>query len=98
ILGRLNDESPTIPFVTGWVSREDALKYLRLALQVNGRSFANRHYLADALHRGDEKQQAEGVALEEGILADPPSPPRLAPALAPQEMARQSLAAWKKAS
>jgi hypothetical protein len=98
ILGRLNDESPTIPFVTGWVSRDDALKYLRLALQVSPRSFANRHFLADALHRGDEKQKAEAVALEGGILADPPSPQRLVEDLTLQEAARQNLAAWKKAS
>ena len=98
ILGRLNDQAPWIPFVTGWVSRDDALKYLRLALQVNGRNFANRHFLAEALHRGDEKQQAEAVALEESIVADPPSPQRLVEDLTFQEGARENLAAWKKAS
>ena len=98
IVGRLNDQAPWIPFVTGWVSREDALKYLRLALQVNGRNFANRHFLAEALYRGDEKQQAEAVALEEGVVADSPSPQRLVEDLTFQEAARQNLAAWKKAS
>ncbi|MGE5412868.1 MAG: hypothetical protein ACM3NW_01740 [Syntrophomonadaceae bacterium] len=98
ILGRLNDQAPWIPFVTGWVSRDDALKYLRLALQINARNFANRHFLAEALHRGDEKEQAEAVALEESIVADRPSPQRLVEDLTFQEDARQNLAAWKKAS
>ncbi len=98
ILGRLNDQAPWIPFITGWVSHDDAIKYLRLALQINGRNFANRHFLAEALHRGDEKQQAEAVALEASIVADPPSPQRLVEDLTFQEGARQNLAAWKKAS
>jgi hypothetical protein len=98
ILGRLNDQAPWIPFVTGWVSREDAIKYLRLAMGINARNFANRHFLAETLHRGDEKQQAEAVSLEEGIVADSPSPQRLVEDLTLQESARQNLAAWKKAS
>jgi hypothetical protein len=99
IVGRLNDQAPSIPFVTGWVSRADALKYLRLALQINARTFANRHFLAEALHRGgDAKEQAEAVALEEGVASDSPSPQRLVEDLTMQEVARQNLAEWKKAS
>ncbi len=98
ILGRLNDQAPWIPFVTGWVSRDDAVKYLRLAVSINGKNFANRHFLAEALHRGDEKQQAEAIALEESIVADPPSPQRLVEDLTFQEGARRNLADWKKAS
>ena len=98
IVGRLNDQAPWIPFVTGWVSREDAIKYLRLAMQVNARNFANRHFLAEALHRGDAKEQAEAVTLEEAIVSDAASPQRLVEELTMQEMARANLAAWKKAS
>jgi len=95
IYGRLNDQAPWIPFITGWVSRDDALKYLRLALGVNARNFANRHFLAEALHRGDAKEQAEAVALEEGVVADAPSPQRLVEELTMQELARKNLADWK---
>jgi hypothetical protein len=98
IVGRLHDQAPWIPFITGWVSREEALKYLRLANQVNGHNFANRHFLAEALHRGDAKEQEEAVALEEAVIADAPSPQRLVEDLTMQGLARQSLEAWKKAS
>src|SRR5262249_42196619 len=91
IVGRLNDQAPSIPFVTGWVSRDDALKYLRLALGTNPRNFANRHYLAEALHKGDAKEQAEAITLEEGIVADAPSPQRLVESLTLQEQARKNL-------
>lgn len=98
IVGRLNDQAPWIPFITGWVSRDEALKYLRLAMQVNARNFANRVFLAEALHRGEEKDQAEAVALVEAVVADSPSPQRLVEDLTMQDTARADLSAWKKAS
>lgn len=99
VVGRLNDQAPWIPFITGWVSRDEALKYLRLAIKVGPRNFSNRHFLADALHHGgDAKDQAEAVALEEALVADAPSPQRLVEELSMQELARQNLEAWKKAS
>lgn len=98
VLGRLNDQAPWIPFVTGWVSHADAIKYLRLAMQVNAHNFVNRHFLAEALHRGDTKEQAEAVALEEGLVADAPSPQHLVEELKIQEEAQKNLSAWKKPS
>jgi hypothetical protein len=99
IVGRLNDQAPWIPFITDWASRDEALKYLRLAMQVDSRNFVNRHFLAEALHRGgDEKDRAEAIALEEGLLRDAPSPQHLVEELKIQEDARQNLVAWKKAS
>ena len=99
VVGRLNDQAPWIPFITGWVSRDEALKYLRLANKVGPRNFSNRHFLAEALHHGgDAKDQAEAVALEEALVADAPSPQRLVEDLSMQELARQNVEAWKKAS
>jgi hypothetical protein len=98
VVGRLHDQAPWIPFVTGWVSHADALQYLRLAVQQNKRNFVNRHFLAEALHRGDAREKAEAVALEEGLLADAPSPQHLVEELKIQEDARENLAAWKKAA
>jgi hypothetical protein len=98
VVGRLNDQAPWIPFITGWVSRDDALKYLRLAMKIDAHNFANRHFLAEALHRGDATEQAEALALEGGLVADAPSPQRLVEELSMQDLARQNLEAWKKAS
>jgi hypothetical protein len=98
IVGRLNDQAPWVPFLTGWVSRADAIQYLRLAMGVSSRNFFNRHFLAEALHRGDAGERAEAVGLEEGLLNDSPSPQRLVEDLTIQEEARKNLEAWKKAS
>lgn len=96
ILGRLNDEAPWIPFITGWVSRDEALRSLRLAVQIEPRSIANRHYLAEVLAKGNESEKAEAVKLEESILLESPSPMHLIEDLNVQELAKANLAAWKK--
>ncbi len=96
VLGRLNDEAPWIPFITGWVSREEAIRALRLANQVNARNFLNRHFLAEALYQGEDDEKAEAVKLEEAIVADSPSPFHLVEDLNTQEQARKNLEAWKK--
>ncbi len=95
ILGRLNDQAPWIPFITGWVSEAEAVKDLRLAMQKSSRNFVNRHFLAEALHRGSAKEQAEAVALEEGLVSDTPSPQHLVEELKIQDEARANLSAWK---
>jgi tetratricopeptide (TPR) repeat protein len=96
ILGRLNDQAPWIPFITGWVSEDEAVKYLRLAMDKDSRNFVNRHFLAEALHKGDAKAKAEAITLEEGVVNDAPSPQHLVEELKIQDDARKNLAAWKK--
>ncbi|MEP6995038.1 MAG: hypothetical protein ABI968_10995 [Acidobacteriota bacterium] len=98
ILGRLHDQAPWIPFVTGWVSEAEAVKHLRLAMEKSKRNFVNRHFLAEALHKGDAKEKAEAIALEEGLVADTPSPQHLVEELKIQDDAKANLSAWKKAS
>jgi len=98
VLGRLNDQAPWIPFLTGWVSREDAVKYLRLAVEQNGRNFVNRHFLAEALWSGSAAEKAEAIKLEEALAADAPSPVHLIEDFKIQSDARKNLADWKKAS
>jgi hypothetical protein len=98
VLGRLHDEAPWIPFITGWISREEALRALRLAVEVEPRAISNRHYLAEALWKGDAKEKAEAIQLEEAVLTESPSPLHLIEDLNLQEAARSNLAAWKKAA
>ena len=96
ILGRLHDQAPWIPFITGWVSEDEAIKYLRMAMERSSRNFVNRHFLAEALHKGGGKEKAEALALEEALAADTPSPQHLVEELKIQDDARKNLAAWKK--
>jgi len=96
ILGRLHDQAPWIPFLTGWVSREEAIKNLRLAVATNGENFVNRLFLAEALASGSSAEAKEAVAILERLVADGPSPTHLVEDLNIQEDARKDLAQWKK--
>jgi tetratricopeptide (TPR) repeat protein len=60
ILGRLHDQSPRIPFLTGWVSRPKAVAYLREALAQGPHNTVNQFFLAEALldHQPDRKEEA----------------------------------------
>jgi len=95
VLGRLHDQAPDIPFVTGWVSHDEAVRYLRLAVAAYPRNFANRHFLAEALAK-DGATLAEAIRIEEGVVADSPSPQHLIEDATVQEQARGDLEAWRK--
>ena len=96
ILGRLHDQAPWIPFLTGWVSRAEALRNLRLAVSVNARNFVNRHFLAEALARGNRSERTEAIRIERELVADAPDPGHLVEELAIQEEAQRNLTNWSK--
>lgn len=97
VLGRLHDQAPWIPFLTGWVSREDAVGNLRLAMRVEPRSLINQLFLAEALWSGDAAEKAEAIRLAEAVTSSAPSPARLVEELKIQEDARADLKKWKPA-
>ena len=96
ILGRLHDQAPRIPLLTGWVSRAEALRNLRLAVEVAPANFVNRHFLAEALRKGDRGQKEEAIRIEEELAADQPSEGHLVEELELQQQARANLESWKR--
>ncbi len=96
VLGRLHHQTPAIPFVTGWASRAEALKHLRLAVETAPRNFVNRLYLAEAVRDYEKGRRAEAVRMLEALAADTPSPALAVEDARAQEEARALLAAWAK--
>ncbi len=94
ILGRVHDQAPKIPLLTGWVSRAEGLRLLRLAVAQAPRNFVNRHFLAEALARSGAF--AEAIKIEEELTSDQPGAEHLVEELGIQEEARKNLAAWRK--
>lgn len=94
ILGRLHDQAPRIPLVTGWVSRKEALKNLRLAVRTSPRNFVNRHFLSEALAEGSRAERGEAVRIARELVADAPSPEHLVEELKIQEDVRRNLLRW----
>ena len=96
VLGRLHHQTPSIPFVTGWASRSEALKALRAAVEVAPRNFVNRLYLAEALHDYEKARRGEAVRMLEALVNEMPTTALAVEDARAQEDARALLAAWKK--
>lgn len=95
VLGRLHQRAPRIPYVTGWVSRSEGLRNLRLAVKTAPKNFVNRHFLAEALAADGASERAEAIRIERELVADSPAPTHLVEDLAIQDEAKKNLAAWK---
>ena len=96
LLGRLHDLAPRIQFESEWISRDEGIRNLRLALRTDPADFANRLYLAEALARGSVEERREAVSIVERLVTESPSPARLVEELRLQEDAARDLAAWKQ--
>ena len=95
VLGRLHHQTPSIPFITGWASKRDAVDYLRVARQTSPGNFLNRIYLAEALWDEDRKNRAEAMEILQALIDDPPRPDSVAEDLQVHKKARELIGKWK---
>ncbi|MGE5717301.1 MAG: hypothetical protein ACM369_11680 [Acidobacteriota bacterium] len=94
VLGRLHHQTPAIPFFTGWASRTQALKNLRLAVEAGPRNLVGRQFLAEAMWDYESARRAEARAMLEKILAETPDPDDLVEDRKTQEESAQLLKDW----
>jgi len=64
VLGRLHHQTPRVPFITGWASNKDAMKYLKEAVSLGPENPMNKLFLAELLLDEDEPQQAKELLTE----------------------------------
>ncbi|MGE5346564.1 MAG: hypothetical protein ACM3JH_11470 [Acidithiobacillales bacterium] len=94
LLGRLHYETPQIPFITGWASRSEALKNLKLALAAGPANFYNGLYWAEALWDYEPSRRDEARKVLEALLGAQPSTGYRVEDLRVQEEARALLQKW----
>jgi hypothetical protein len=94
VLGRLHHQTPAVPFFTGWASRAQALKNLRLAVEAGPRNLVGRQFLAEATWEYEPARRAEARAMLEKILIESPEPDYLVENRKTQEEAAQLLRGW----
>jgi hypothetical protein len=92
LLGRLHTEAPRIPMVTGWVSREKGLSFLRDGHRLAPDNQALTYFLGNALLTHDPKAAAEARAVLEQCAARGPRADFHAEDLHYARMARERLA------
>jgi len=72
MLGAVHFKSPYIPFILSWPDNDDAINWLRKAYNT-GRSLpVQKTYLARALYKDGQKQEA--IRLVKDVIATPPRP------------------------
>jgi hypothetical protein len=72
VLGRLHDRSPKIPFITGWISHEKSVVYLRQALARGPENSVNQVFLAEAILEHDPAHRPEARSLLERCASATP--------------------------
>jgi tetratricopeptide (TPR) repeat protein len=63
VLGRLHDQTPRIPFITGWASSKEAVKFLNESLRVDPTNKITIVFLAEAMVANDSDTKPQAVQL-----------------------------------
>jgi len=95
LLGRLHTEAPRVPFVTGWVSREKGLAFLRDGHRLAPENQALAYFLGNALLNMDRDAADEARGVLEMCAGRAPRPDFTAEDLHYARMARERLAATR---
>jgi tetratricopeptide (TPR) repeat protein len=94
VLGRLHDQTPRVPFFTGWASSREAVKLLNDALRIDPTNKVTRVFLAEAMvdNNSDTKPQASQMLRE--LISSPNNPEYEVEQAAAQDDARALLKKW----
>ncbi len=74
VLGRLHDQTPHVPFITGWASSREALKFLNQSLQIDPTNKITRVFLAEAMVNNNSGTKPQAIQMLREILNTPNDP------------------------
>ena len=74
VLGRLHDQTPSIPFITGWASSKEALRFLGESMRADPTNKITMVFLAEAMVSADGGKKPQAVALLRGAINSPSHP------------------------
>lgn len=94
VLGRLHDQTPRIPFLTGWASSKEAVRFLEQSLAIDPANKLTMVFLAEALVANDGAARPRAVQLLRKVVAAPNHPEYLVEDAAAVEDARALLSKW----
>jgi tetratricopeptide (TPR) repeat protein len=94
VLGRLHDQTPHIPFLTGWASSKEAVRFLRESNKIDPTNKITKVFLADALVSNDSKNGPEAIRILREVISSPNDPNYEVEEARAQEDARELLRQW----
>lgn len=71
VLGRLHDQTPRIPFITGWASSKEALRFLNESLKHDPSNKVTLLFLAEAMVSNDAKMKPQAVQMLRRVVTEP---------------------------
>lgn len=74
VLGRLHDQTPRIPFITGWASSKEAVRFLEESHKAAPANKITIVFLAEALVSNDSAAKPRAIQLLRGAIAAPNDP------------------------
>ncbi len=74
VLGRLHDQTPRIPFVTGWASQKDAVRFLEESRKIDPSNKLTLVFLAEAMVAGDASKRPQAIQLLRTVTGAPVDP------------------------
>ena len=94
VLGRLHDQTPRIPFLTGWASSKEAVRFLNEALKIDPTSKITIVFLAEAMVSNDSKTKPRAVQMLKNAIAAPNNPEFATEEAGAVEDAKAVLRSW----
>jgi tetratricopeptide (TPR) repeat protein len=74
VLGRLHDQTPRIPFITGWASSKEAVRFLEESLKHDPTNKITLVFLAEALVSNDSSSKPRAVQMLRTAVSAPIHP------------------------
>jgi len=74
VLGRLHDQTPHVPFLTGWASSKEAVKFLNESLKADPTNKITRVFLAEALVDNDSDNKPQAIQMLRETVSAPNDP------------------------
>lgn len=94
VLGRLHDQTPRIPFITGWASSKEAVRFLQESYKIDPTNKTTIVFLAEAMESNDSKTKPQAVKMLRDMIAAPNHPDFAVEEAAAVEDAKALLRKW----
>ena len=94
VLGRLHDQTPRIPFITGWASQREAVKFLEESYKVDPTNKITLVFLAEALVSDNAGNKPRAIQLLKTAVSAPNEPEFLVEQSRAQKDAQELLKKW----
>lgn len=94
VLGRLHDQTPRVPFITGWASSKEAVRLLNESLKVDPANKITRVFLAEAMVSNTSGTKPQAIKILKEVVAAPNPPEYEVEQAAATEDAKALLKKW----